>query len=188
MDITGIAMEVSTDGLPPVSVIAQSFFQWGRPENSLFFSRFTLAPGMVWNYVISFFKPLPKNEQTQINNISKAIKDNIERKLKERKRTDASDNSLMEADSSLVGPAFQFFRDHSIWRVGEYSVKLSINCIPQKSSAVYSFRFILYESDIQQISENAAESYQYGFNLPVGYPQKNTNQPVVDLLDLQRLK
>jgi hypothetical protein len=168
--IESINLRLSSDHEAGFEVRAQSFAPPDNSTASFLFTPLTLKPDQEWASVVHFFRPFSAADERATNQFIKPLKKDITDKLKARRRESSEVSGPVEADTALVEPAIKFFEKTNIWAAGEYQLVLKVLCDPPRVSVSRSFRFVLFESDIQELEESV-ENFKYGWG--VCYPDQD---------------
>ena len=142
------------------SLPAQSFQIQGNIQNSFLFTRITLKPDETWSNFVSFAPHMDTTDERKTKQLMKELRNDINQKIANKLKANPAFNGKLEAEEKLVLPIVDFFDKHNKWRAGEYVVQLHVNCEPKKASITRDFRFTIYESDVQDLSD--VSRYKYG--------------------------
>ena len=124
----------------------------GRTEHLVFllFTQITLEPDKEWGNFVSFLAPFSDADERLSKQLTRDLRLEIDAKVAAQSVAEGP-KQLVESAAAQVAPLLGFFQQHNFWRAGEYRVVLSATCEPQRASITKTFRFTLFESDVQKL-------------------------------------
>jgi hypothetical protein len=161
--VSALALELTRDDGVIVTLPAQTFSRADGTAGSLLFTRLTLELDKEWANFVTFFSQFTVPDERLSKRLTRDLRLDIDAKL--LAQTQASgQKQLVEAAAAQVDPLITFFQNHNFWRPGEYAARLMAICEPSRASVAKSFRFTLFESDVQDLDERTSR-YKYGFGV-----------------------
>jgi len=154
-------LEFEADDRTKFVLPAQRLSRPDKADTYLLFTPFNLRPDDEWSHFVNFFEPFSMNDERIVKQATKDLRSDIEDKIERRRKLAGDQNGLMEAESKFVDKFQEFYKSHYKWRPGEYTAHLRIECTPKRATQIYTFRFTLFESDIQELDERTTR-YKYG--------------------------
>ncbi|HEY2901352.1 MAG TPA: hypothetical protein VGL59_12300 [Polyangia bacterium] len=156
--VRSLALDLTRDGKPLLSLVAQNYFHGPTDQVPILFIPFSIKPGEHWSHGVNFLNLFDRTtDKNYRENASKLLMD-IQRKLAARP---PADKEAVKASPHLVAPFVELFDRLFLWEPGEYVVALAVKVEPGSASYVKKYRFTLYESDTAELRKHI-EDYQYG--------------------------
>jgi hypothetical protein len=161
--VSELKLELTREDGVARTMPAQTFKKPDGAPGSLLFTQLTIEPNQEWANFVNFSAPFSDSDERLSKRLTRDLRLDIEQKLAAQKAAGGPDR-LVEADAAQVAPLLAFFHTLKFWHPVEYKAKLVASCEPKRASAVKSFRFTLFESDVQELEERATR-YKYGYGV-----------------------
>ena len=156
IQIKSITLIVERDNQQISSLQAQSYLQLPSDDNAILLTPFRIKLVEEWGHSINFFAHLSREEEKQLREHRSALRNNIL-----SKRVGKSESEIVEADDGYIKPLTDFFDNKFVWKPGEYRLHLSISADPGSANVSRSYRFTLFESDRDTLTQHV-DGYKYG--------------------------
>lgn len=147
--IKGITMRIASSAGEVFSIPAVAYFQKQSDTQSVLFVPFSLQPGEEWAHIVQFYSLLPRQEDKFLRQAISTLKSDVLEKVAQRDKEQA--HIVVYAEDSNVTPLLDFFEKKFKWRAEEYRLALSIETDPPKAIQDQLYRFVLFESDIDEM-------------------------------------
>lgn len=177
--VKDIKLKVYRDGNFIQDLVGWSYALGSGQEKDSLLVPFILKSGDDWAGFLRFVGILTRNEHREINEQRAALRNDILEK-RERNKTEGREDDIAIADQILVRPFLERLENKYIWGPGEYEIVLDINSSPNVRLINKKFRFIIYESDDQEMRSDA-EGYSSGEGVYFDLPDRHNGV----FLDLQ---
>ncbi|NRD72634.1 hypothetical protein HQQ94_05110 [Shewanella sp. VB17] len=131
------------------NLLGQNYVPDPSNNSNVLLTSFSLAPDEEWSNLVNVLNFFGREEE-------KSYRDS-EKKLKERifELKKAKGNEVMcFAEDSYVLPFNEIFDSKFIWKPGEYKLSISIETDTPEVNLIQSYRFILYESQSEDMVLN----------------------------------
>jgi len=158
--IKDISVIISREGKELAILPAQNYLQNQNDQNALLFTTFSLSPNQEWAHIINFLNIFNREEEKKYQSIEGAMITDYREKFKELD-TEPEKDHMIEHEKELVDKAFAFYNSKQIWKSGEYNMKVNIATTDHVADISKNYRFTLFESHAEQLSE-ITKSYKYG--------------------------
>ncbi len=152
--ILGSKIDLYRDGKLIATLVAQGYLQYPEDQSLILLTRFQIKPAEEWTHFVNYVCPFDRQEEKMYREAEDALKRDILKQVK-------PENSLVEADKSLVDPFFKMFEDKFIYLAGEYEIVVKIETDNQSTDLESKYRFILFESDTNTL-KSYRDDYKYG--------------------------
>lgn len=159
--VHGITAVVAREGRVVATLRAASYFVTPESKAAVIFTPTQLGAGTEWVHTVHFIERLPQNEDRNLGRLRSDVRLEIAHKVAERNRNDPQSTELVEVSAALQQQMGAIFDARFAWVPGEYSVEVQVMA-DEAIAATKRYRFTLYESDSQQLREDAGR-YRYGW-------------------------
>jgi hypothetical protein len=146
------------NGTPVFTLPAQNYSPRGDFKEQVLLTPFTLEPEKEWSHMAFFFKPFDRKEEKRYRELESRLKADIASKLP---TGDQKLITLVVADEDNIKPIRTFFEERFAWLPGEYEMTVRVNTQPPNALNDKTYRFVLYESDSEDLKNNA-DGYKHG--------------------------
>jgi hypothetical protein len=147
-----------------LSLPAQSFSRADDTPGRFLFTPFSLEPDKEWANFVSFFAQFTMGDERISKQLTTELRADIEVKLRNQSQEARDRKELVEGNAKCVENSQEFCNRHNRWRPGEYTATLKLQCEPAQASQVRTFRFTLFEADVQELVERTSR-YKYGYGV-----------------------
>lgn len=159
--VRSLVLDLSPDDGPKFSLPAQMYTRADGTPGNFLFTPFGLEPDKEWANFVNFFIPFNMNDERTSKQLIKELKADIAVKLRSQTQEVRERKELVEGDARCVEKLQEFYKSNKRWKTGEYTAVLKLQCEPEQASQVRTFRFTLFEADIQELDERASR-YKIG--------------------------
>ncbi|ACH64234.1 conserved hypothetical protein [Aliivibrio fischeri MJ11] len=156
--ITGINISLMQGNKLIEDIQAKNYIKTPEKNGQVLLTKFKLKPDEEWGHLTSFYNDFSQVDERLCKSITKRVRDEISEKIEQRPK---DSTGLVEISDIFKKEIDDFFTAHDIWTTGEYKFNLTIQCADSRDNISKSFRFTLYESDSDELKEQA-ERYKYG--------------------------
>ncbi|MVW61065.1 hypothetical protein GPY61_14110 [Massilia sp. NEAU-DD11] len=147
--VRGISLNITSSSGDSFSVRALGYFQKPDDTQPILLTPFTLLPGDEWSHVIRCLLPNQRQDDKIIREATSSLRAYINDKIAQRKEDEPKD--WIHAEPSLVQPFLRYFERDFRWHPDEYTMSVSIETDPPKAFVDRQYRFVLFESDTQDL-------------------------------------
>jgi len=147
--VKGISLTFARPSGESFSIRTFGYFQKHDDTQPTLFTPFTLLPGDEWSHVTRCFLPHQRQDDKVIREATSSLRAYINDKLAQR--NEGEPKELVHAEPSLVEPFLRYFERNFKWIPDEYTMNISIETDPPKAVADRQYRFVLFESDTQDL-------------------------------------
>jgi len=139
---------------------AKNYYQLPGDKETVLLTSFKLKPGEEWAHVVNFLNFYSRDDDKLFRQLESNLHTDIlgKRELLEDK------NEMVAAEEANVQPLLKFFDGKFRWHPGEYEMTLSAQTDPPDALSDTNFRFVLFESDYEELS-GYKDDYKYGFGV-----------------------
>lgn len=160
LKIRGIELQFKRAKTDEFNLPAMNYYQLSGDKETVLLTSFKLKPGEEWAHIVNFLNFFSRDD------------DKLFRRLESNLRTDILDqrefledkNEIVTAEDSNIQPLLEFFDGKFRWQPGEYEMRLKVQTDPPNSLSDKHFRFVLFESDSEELS-SYKDDYKYGFGV-----------------------
>ena len=174
--VTGISLRVSTNTTEEFMIPAASYLQKQGDKEAILFTPFTLKPEDEWAHIINFYPMLSRADDKLVRNFVSIIRADIGEKVKQR----GEDKQPVIADDASVAPFMDLLKRQFKWNPNEYEMDVILTTVPPNSVPEQRFRFVLYESDTEDL-RRVADGYKYGAGVFFDADERNNGTTTVPL-------
>jgi hypothetical protein len=156
---------------------AKNYYKEQGDSTTVLLTPFKLNSGEDWGHLINFLNFFNRTEEKEFRAITSALRKNI---LEKRDALSNPPDSVA-AEQFVVAPVKEFFSRKFQWKPGEYEAELTVATEPESASTSKKYRFVLFESDTQELVK-VVEEYQYGGGVILDVPsQAGLNIPLSEV-------
>jgi len=162
--ITKIALEICKDE-KTYTIPAQSYFPEASENKQAILAPFRLLPEQGWTHGVYFYPDFTREDDIKFRKMRGELKANIQSKpIVMATSQPATQTPLTEADPQYLAPVMDFFNNHFMWSMGEYTGTVTIHAEPNKATIMKKFRFHLYDTESTELRNYSAD-YKYGLGV-----------------------
>ncbi len=158
--IKEISIDIERDGKFLDTLIAQNYVPDALNNQSILLTNFSLAPNDEWSNRVNLLNYFDREEEKSFKASEKALREEI---IRLREPRAEGDKTNVKVTDQFIEPFIQMFKNKFIWKPGDYQFQLNVKTLEQESDIKKSFRFILFESQSEDL-----ESYVKDFNIGAG--------------------
>jgi hypothetical protein len=160
-----ITVVVAREGKVVATLRAASYFVTPESKTPVIFTPTQLEAGTEWVHTVHLVERLPQNEDRNLARLRSDVRLELTHALAERNRNDPQSTELVEVGAALQQRMAAIFNERFPWVPGEFSLEVQVKA-DESIAAIKRYRFTLYESDSQQLREDA-DRYRYGSEVVV---------------------
>ena len=158
--VNAMRITIKRDNSEAREIGGQVYFETTNSKDPLLLVPFNIKASDNWSYPVKFFAQPDRQLDQKIRlNTSKLRSDIIEQRVVLGQ--ELADKTLMVASEELVKPFIDLFNKQFFWTAGEYFITIAIMASPATGSLTKSFRFVIYESEADDLKVEIGE-YKFG--------------------------
>ena len=158
--IKEINIDIERDGKLVDSLVAQNYIPDHLNNQSILFTKFSLAPNYEWSNKVNLLNFFEREEEKLYKNFEKKL---FQEMVRLRNDLEENDKTEVEVTDEFVKPFIEIFNRKFIWQPGDYKFHINIKTVNEDADLKKSFRFILFESQSDDL-----KSYVKDFNIGAG--------------------
>lgn len=165
----GLRLSITPPEGEAFELTASGFLKPEDKKGQLIFWRVPVRSHHDWSAMVQFAKKQSWNEEKDRRYKISNLKSSIQETLAEIPPEYRNDTKWVEAGPESVSKIMDLFKQSWRWHPGEYLAELEVKTEPEKATVRKALRFILFESDCQDLY-GYSELFKYGAGVYFDHP------------------
>lgn len=154
---------------------ALNYLPTPESKQTVFLAPITIQPHSEWIHQVVFFEKLTQSDNKALGQLAADAKADIVKKTEAQRAKNPSKNSVVQLSPELKERIKRLHDSKFIWKAGEFEFEISLE-IDKIKEAKKRYRFTLFESDINQMSE---ELKRADIGAGIAFPDQSKSSIVV---------
>jgi hypothetical protein len=155
---------------------AKNYLQEPSDKEAVLFTSFKLKPTQEWAHIVNFLKFFPREDEKELRRLDSTMR--LDLLAKREALVDKHEE--VEAEAAIIVAVVAFHNRYFRWFAGEYVLTLEVDVEPQRACFAKQYRFTLFESDSQDLSDHKND-YKYGYGVCLSSRQVGVAVPLTEV-------